>query len=95
MKWLTSARVDNFSIRKANKGLLVLVSALKLAPMNCAIGWPLHDIVSLRGLFARINHPFMVSPTCIAHTVAILLQYYCAIFDLPPTPPLCMPYTIQ
>jgi len=25
-------------------------------------------------------------PTCIAHTVAMLLQYYCAIFDPPPTP---------
>ena len=34
------------------------------------------------------------APTCIAHTVAILLQYDCAIFD--PTPnPVFMPHTIQ
>ena len=31
---------------------------------------------------------FLLSPppTCIAHTVAILLRYYCAIFDPPPDP---------
>ena len=26
------------------------------------------------------------TPTCIAHTVAILLLYHCAIFEPPPTP---------
>jgi len=32
---------------------------------------------------------------CIAHTIAILLHGQCAIYDPPPNPPLCMPYTIQ
>jgi len=50
------------------------------------IGWPIHDILSRLCFCARINHPFIASPTCIAHTVAILLQYYCAIFDPLPTP---------
>jgi len=34
-------------------------------------------------------------PTCIAHTVAIRLHDYCAVYDPPPRPPFCMPYTIQ
>ena len=38
------------------------------------------------GFCARINPPFMPPPACIAHMVAILWQYYCAIFDPPPTP---------
>jgi len=25
-------------------------------------------------------------PTCNAHTTAVLLQYYCALYDPPPTP---------
>jgi len=33
-------------------------------------------------------------PTCIAHTVAVLLHGYCAICA-PPQPPFCMLYTIQ
>jgi len=47
---------------------------------------PIHDILSRVCFCARINHPFIAPPTCIAHTVAILLQYYCAIFDPLPTP---------
>jgi len=37
--------------------------------------WPLKDILSLLGFGARINHLFIASPTCIAHTVAVSLQY--------------------
>jgi len=38
--------------------------------------------------------PFLPLPICIAHTIAILLHGYCAIYD-PPQPPSCMPYTIH
>jgi len=48
--------------------------------------WPLQDILSRLGFCARINHPLIAPPTCIAHTVAILLQCDCAIFDPLPTP---------
>ena len=34
-------------------------------------------------------------PTCIARTIAIRLHDYCAIYDAPPRPPFCMPYTIR
>jgi len=50
------------------------------------INWPLHDIVSLRGFCARVNHPFIPPPTCIARTIAILLHVHCAIYDALPTP---------
>jgi len=30
--------------------------------------------------------PFLPPPTCIAHTIALLLHDYCAIYDSPPTP---------
>jgi len=46
---------------------------------------------------ARINHPCIAPPpTYIAHTVAIRLQSYCAIFDPPPSPPFVChtPYNI-
>jgi len=48
--------------------------------------WPLHDILLRLCFCARINHPFIAPPTCIAHTVAILLQYYRATFHPLPTP---------
>jgi len=38
--------------------------------------------------------PLLPPPICIVYTIAILLHYYCAIYDSPP-PPFCMPYTIQ
>jgi len=34
--------------------------------------WPLQDILSLIGFCARIDHPFIAPPTCVAHTVARL-----------------------
>jgi len=54
--------------------------------------FPLQDLFSLLGFCARINQLFIAPPTCIAHTVAILLQYYCAIFEPLPTP---SPYAIH
>ena len=56
--------------------------------------WPLHDIVLLRSFCARINHPFIAPPTCIARTIAMLLHVYRAIYDAP-RPPICMPCTIS
>jgi len=57
--------------------------------------WRLHDIVLLRGLWARIN-PLLIAPlpTRIAHTIALLLHDYCTLYDSL-RPPLCMPHTIQ
>jgi len=54
--------------------------------VNPSSAWPLQDILSLLGFCARINHPFIAPPTCIAHTVAIRLRCYCAIFAPLPTP---------
>jgi len=48
--------------------------------------WPSPDILSRLGFCARINHPFIAPPACIAHTVTLLLQNHCAIFDPSPTP---------
>jgi len=47
--------------------------------------WRLQDIVLLRGLCARINHPVSAPPTRIAHTIALLFYDYYAIYDPPPT----------
>ena len=62
--------------------LLPAASVLVVRPAH----WPLQDIVLLRGFCARINHPSLPSPTCIARTNAILLHVYCAIYDALPTP---------
>jgi len=49
------------------------------------VSWPLQEIVLPRGPCPRIKPPFIAPPpTCIAHTVTILLQYYCVIFARPP-----------
>ena len=38
----------------------------------------------------------LLSPTCIAHTIAMLLRDYCVIYDSPPDPPFVChtPYNI-
>ena len=48
--------------------------------------WPLQDILSLIGCCARVNYHCIAPPTCIVHTVAIPLHYYCTIFNPLPTP---------
>jgi len=35
----------------------------------------------LRGFCARMNHPCNTKPACIAHTIAILLHDYSAVYD--------------
>ena len=40
----------------------------------------------LRGFCTRMQHAEIPPPTCIGHTVALLLYGYCAIYDPPPTP---------
>jgi len=48
--------------------------------------WPLQGIV-LRLLCTKQSSLFVLPPpTCIAHTIAILLHVYCAIYDAPPAP---------
>ena len=42
------------------------------------------NILSLRGCCAQINHPFIAPPNCIAHTIAIRLHGYCAVYDPAP-----------
>jgi len=37
----------------------------------------------------------LASLTCKAYPIAILLHDHCAIYTPPPTPPLCMSYTMQ
>jgi len=61
-----------------------------------AMSWPLQDSVILLVVFARINRPFIISAACIAHTVAILLHSYRAIYDPLPNPPVVCraPYNI-
>jgi len=49
---------------------------------------PVQDILSLVFVGARINHPFITPPICIAHTTAILLHDVCAMQELFPTLPL-------
>jgi len=44
----------------------------------------LQDIVLRRGVCAQV-HPVSAPPTRIAHTIALLLHAYCAIYDPPPT----------
>jgi len=44
------------------------------------------NILSLIGFCARTNYHCIAPPTCIAHTVAILVHYYCTIFNPLPTP---------
>jgi len=39
--------------------------------------------------------PLFPPPTCIAHTIAIRLHDYCAMYDPSLRPLFCMPYTIQ
>jgi len=59
-------------------------SATCAQPLPTAI-LPLQDILLLQGFCARINPLFNTPPTCIAHTIAILLHDYCAIYDPPPS----------
>jgi len=47
--------------------------------------WPLQDIRLLRGYCARINHPSIPPPTCMAHPGAILLHDYFTVEDSLPT----------
>jgi len=49
------------------------------------LSWPLQDILSRIGCRARINDHCIAPPTYIAHTVAILLHYYYALFNPLPT----------
>ena len=60
-----------------------LVAALPLPLDSATLRFSLHksqDILSLQGLCARINPPFIVPhPICIAHTVAILVHDDCAV----------------
>ena len=53
---------------------------------ECVRGWPIQDILSRLGFCAQTNPPFIAPSTCIARTVAIPLQYYCAIVNPLPTP---------
>ena len=55
---------------------------------SSATRWPLQDIVSLLVDCARVNRPFIFRPACIAHSVAILLHDYWAIYDPAPASPL-------
>jgi len=66
-----------------------------------AIGWGLElGLYEILFYFRALVHEsiilFLPPPTCIAHTVAILLQYHCAIFEPSSDPPfLChTPYDI-
>jgi len=45
---------------------------------------PLQDIRLLQSFLALITHPGIASPTCIAHTIAIPLHDFCAIYDPSP-----------
>jgi len=57
--------------------------------------WPIHEIMSLVFVCARINPPFLTPPP---FALLTLLQYYCETFAPYMTsrrPSLCMPYTIQ
>jgi len=59
---------------------------------------PLHDIVSLLIVCARINLPFILAARlhclqCCSTIARLLGNIY--ITPHPPPPPLCMPYTIQ
>ena len=56
--------------------------------------WPLQDIRSLQSFLALVNPPGIAPPACIAHTIAILLHDFWAIYDLPSRPPFGMSYTI-
>ena len=62
---------------------------------GCII-WPLQDIVCFEAVVHESTIFSVPPPTCIAHTVAILLQYDCAIYASPPTPPpfVCHTHTI-
>ena len=64
------------------------------APM---IFWPLQDILYFESFVHESIVLSISRPACIAHTVAILLHTYWAIYDPPPPPrpPFCTPYTMQ
>jgi len=53
---------------------------------------PLQGIASLQGFCARVNHPNIVLPTCIADSIAILLHNDCAYTTLSPALP-CVCHT--
>jgi len=57
-------------------------------PAGPGVPWPLQDIRLLRGCCARINHPCIPPPICIAHPGAILLHDYWTVLDSPPDLPL-------
>jgi len=50
--------------------------------------WPIQEILSLVCVCARINHPFITPPISVAHTTALLLHDFFAIYDPPQTLPL-------
>jgi len=66
-------------------------------PENTQVtGEPLYDIRLLRGCCARINHPFIPSPTCIVHPGAIPLHDHRTVYKSPSDLPFvgATPYNI-
>ena len=74
---LRDPRVRRACVRRAWRGVL---------RAGLLIVWRLQDIVLLRGLCARINDLVSAPPTRIAHTIALRLHDYCAIYGPPPPP---------
>jgi len=60
----------------------------------CRVNWHLQEILLLRGFCALVNTPFYPPPTCVSHTITIVLHDYCTIYDASHRPTFCMPYTI-
>jgi len=86
-EWLAGGGdVDQFELATGRNLLMfaaqVTLGATALPPAHVAHPhlsvwaptWPLQDIVSLQGFCARVNIPDIAPPTCIAHTVAIVLH---------------------
>jgi len=79
----------NFKVFGARAATAVRVRAgrgrIRRGPcLVIVVVWPLQGIFLLRGFCARITHPFIAPPTCIAHPGAILLHHYWAQYTTPP-----------
>jgi len=78
---------QNLALQVATRGRLRRVGDLPpIRATNPRCLHPKQDIRSLQRFCEHANHHFIPPPTCNAHTLAIVLQDYCAIYAPLPTP---------
>jgi len=92
---MNNSCIKNLKYIISCKGLLELEWPPKIESMNIEQSErhhgrsPLPDMVSLESFIVAVDHPVIAPPpTYKAYPIAILLHDHCAIYALPPIPPL-------